>query len=335
MKILFIGGNGNISWHCTKEALGRGHDVYVLNREATLKSRRELPDNVNKLTGDIRNYNAMKQLLFQREFDVVCDFICFDGEQARQSIELFEGKTKQYIVISSEAIYERQAKNLPFKESSPRYNEKTACSYICGKMEVEKNFIAAYDERRFPVTIVRPGYTYDTILPISMGQNCFTPLARYLQGKPVLIAGEGNNLWTFTHSSDFARAFIGLVGNKKAIGEDFHITTDQWMTWNEVTDVLLETVGIKDACILHIPFNEVLQTPLAAQKDMMFQKMWHNIYDNSKIRRFLPEWEAKIDFVDGIRQTIEWLYENDAHRRFNSELDNILEEITLKYCRRN
>lgn len=329
MKILFIGGNGNISWHCVNEALKASHEVYVLNREATLNSRREIQRDVVKLKGDIRNFDEMQEILRTRFFDVVCDFICYNEEHAKNVVALFSGKTKQYIFISSESVYERKTKNLPFKENCPKNNPENSFAYVRDKLKAEEVFINSFECGAFPVTIVRPSYTYDTIVPVSLGKNCYTPVVRYLRNRPVLIAGDGNNLWTFTHSRDFARAFVCLLGNADAIGEDYHITADEWLTWNEATEHLLNAINVKNAQVLHVPLNYLFKTPLASQRDLAYQKVWHNIYDNSKIKNVASGWRAEIPFEKGIKLTIGWLHEKESHRRFDKDLDVILEEITL------
>jgi nucleoside-diphosphate-sugar epimerase len=221
---------------------------------------------------------------------------------------------------------------LPFKEDCPRNSPETSCEYIAGKIKAEDIFFKAFNDFNFPVTVVRPAYTYDTIVPVSLGHNCFTAPQRFIDGEPVLIAGDGTGLRAFTHSSDFASAFIKLIGNKSAIGNDFHIVSDEWLTWNDVTAMLLDVLGVKEARYIHIPFKDVLNSKLAeGQKDMMFQKMWHDIYDTSKIKRLIPEWKAKVPFSQGIEQTIKWLYDKDSHRRINATLGGILEEMTIKY----
>jgi nucleoside-diphosphate-sugar epimerase len=332
MKILFLGGNGNISWHCTNEAVKSNHEVWVLNREVTLQSRRAFPAEVKKLKGDIRNQLQIKELLKDMEFDVVCDFLCNNEEHAASVIDLFKEKTGQYIAISSEVVYKRESKYLPFKEDCPRNNPETSDEYIAGKIKAEDVFFKAFNESNFPVTVVRPAYTYDTIIPVSVGHNCFTASQRFIDGKPVLIAGDGTGLRPYTHSSDFASAFVKLIGNKSAIGNDFHIASDEWLTWNEVTAILLDSLGVKNARYIHIPLEDVLNSKLAeGQKDLLFQKMWHNICDTTKIKRLIPEWKAKVSFSQGIEQTIKWIYDNDSHRRIDTILDGVLEEMTIKY----
>ena len=342
MKILFIGGNGNISWYCVQVALEHCNTVYVLNREQSLKTRRDIQPQVIKLKADIRNKEEAKNVLKGLEFDCVIDFICYNEEDAKLDIELFKDKTKQFIYISSVTVYKRKTKYLPFKENTPQW-EDTDYNYALDKVKCERIFMQAFREEKFPITIVRPAHTYDTIIPVSIGHNCFTAPQRYLDGKPVLIAGDGTNLWTLTHSKDFAEAFIYLIGNKEAIGEDFHITGDEWLTWLEITDYLLEALDIKNAKYIHIPINDIINIEIPTSNNFKFsscfgiafkgQRMWCDIFDNSKIKSFAPNWKSKILFKDGIKETINWMFEKDVRRRFNNDLNEILEMLTLKYAR--
>lgn len=340
MKILFIGGNGNISWYCVQAAIDNGHTVYVLNREMSLKTRRDIQPEVIKLKADIRNKDEVINVLKDLEFDCVIDFICYNEEHAKYDIELFKNITKQFIYISSVTVYKRETKYLPFKENTPQW-EDTDYDYALDKVRAERVFMNAFEKEKFPITIVRPAHTYDTIVPVSIGHNCFTAPQRYLQGKPVLIAGDGTNLWTLTHSKDFAEAFIHLIGNNNAIGEDFHITGDEWLTWLEITDYLLEALNIKNAKYIHIPINDIINIEIPPSNNFKIsscfgrtfkgQRMWCDIYDNSKIKKFAPNWKQKILFKDGIKETIQWMFEKDIRRRFNKDLDDILEMLMNKY----
>lgn len=340
MKVLFIGGNGNISWWCVQVAIEQGHTCYVLNREETLNTRREIQPEVIKLKADIRNKEEVLNVLGDLTFDCIIDFICYTPEHAKYDIDLFKNITKQFIYISSVTVYKRETKYLPYKESAPKW-EETDYDYALDKVISERIFIDAYEKENFPITIVRPAHTYDTIVPVSIGHNCFTAPQRYLDGKPILIAGDGTNLWTLTHSKDFANAFIHLIGNKDAIGEDFHITGDEWLTWLDITELLLEALNIRNAQYIHIPTNDIINTEVPISNNFKIssclgrnfkgQRMWCDIYDNSKIKKIAPNWKQEVLFKDGIKQTINWLMEKDVRRRVNNDLDKIMEDLTIKY----
>lgn len=331
MKMLFIGGNGNISWYCVQEAINKGHEVWELNRSQTLNTRRDIQPEVHKLTGDIHDIMEMKRILEGAFFDVVIDFICFNEQDAREAAELFRNKTRHFIFISSEAVYRRAGRNLPFKETCEKIDAAKADAYIAGKLLAERYFYREYVTNAFPITILRPAYTYDVIVPVSIGHNCFTAPQKYLEGKPALIAGDGTNLWTFTHSRDFASACILLAENFDSIGEDFHIAADEWLSWNEELELLFEALGIKNFSAIHIPYQEALELNCFQSKDLMAQRMWHNIYDTSKVKEYAAGWQARVSFEEGIRETITWLNQKSVRRRFNAAYSKELDRLYKKY----
>lgn len=331
MKVLFIGGNGNISWWCVQKAIEQGHDVYELNRGMTRETRRAVQPEVHEIIADIRDKDMAAKALSNMRFDVVCDFICFNEAQANQNIELFKDKTDQYIVISSEAVYKRESRYLPFREDSPQYEDDVESAYIAGKIGVERAFKKAYKKDGFPITIVRPGFTYDTILQVPVGQNCFTAPARFLKGYPFLIPGDGENLWAPLHSKDFAGAFVSLIETGNGIGEEVHIAGEQLITLNEMAEQILGALGIDSNNIVHIPYNEALEITDFYGKIITKQHMWHYIYDLSKIKTFVPEWHQKIMFKEGITNTVAWLCEKEVRCRINQRFDQILEILYKRY----
>ena len=327
MKILFTGGYGNISWWCTKQALDSGNEVFVLNREQTLTTRREIPAGVKILNADYRDFEAVKKIIEPYSFDVICDFLCLTKEHAQTAFELFRHKTKQYILISTESVFKRDD---VVNELSPKYSEEEASPYILGKLQSEKFFTKMLKEEKFPLTIVRPGYTLDTILPYSVGHNCYTVANRYLKGKPILIAGSGENLWTFTHSSDFAAGFRTVMGNSDTIGENFNIIGDTVTTFNNMMGILAKTLVNKEPDFIHIPYEDCFKLSLMPE-DLMKQRLDDAIFDTSKIKSLNPEWKTKMNAEDIVTSTIKWLNEDERRKRINPELDKRLEELTLKY----
>lgn len=342
MKILFIGGNGNISYYCLKAALGAGHEVYALNRGVTSKTRRAFPLQTHRFIHDIRDITGVEQTLGTHEFDCVVDFLCYTQEDARNAVALFKNRAKHYIFISSVTVYQRLTKYLPFKENTPQWAESDY-DYALEKIRTEQLFMDAFERTGFPVTIVRPAHTYDTIVPVALGHNCFTVPQRYIDGKPVLIAGDGTNLWTLTHSRDFAGALLGIVERSSVtIGEDYHITGDEWLTWLDITRILLEALGLeaKPSQWVHVPIQHILAMEVPKSRNMAIsylgkafrgQRMWCDIYDNGKIKKLLPEWKAVVSFEHGIRETLSWLNEQDVRRRFNEDLNGILEKLTTTF----
>lgn len=326
MKVLFIGGNGNISWWCVEEALKTGHEVYELNRGMTRKTRRALQADVKEIIADICNAEETERAIENLKFDVVCDFICFNEEQARNNIEVFRNRCSQYIVISSEAVYDRTKSVPPFTENSPLYASVND-AYISGKIQVEKVFKAEYAKTGFPVTVVRPGYTYDTIVQMPVGQNCFTALQKLLDGYPFLMPGDGENLVAPLHSKDFAKAFISLIGNTKAIGETYHITAEETISWNQMAEDIMQALELSHKNIVHIPVEKAVQITDFYSEVVNYQHMGNYIFDNSKIKAIIPEWKQEIDFCDGIKQTIVWLNEDKVRQRINPKYNEALLRI--------
>ncbi len=331
MKVLFIGGNGNISWWCVQRCIDAGNEVYELNRGITRATRRPVQKEVKEIIADVRDEVATENALSSMKFDVVCDFICFDGEQAKRAKRLFGGRCDHYIVISSEGVYQRKSKYLPFRETTPLYEPGVGDKYIWGKIEVENEFRKAYTIEGFPVTIVRPGYTYDTIIQMPVGQNCFTAPKRLLEGYPLLMPGEGENLVAPLHSKDFAEAFYALLDNQKVIGESFHIAADWLITWNEMAEYILDALGCDRKKILHIQRDEALNINDFYSEVVCRQHMWHYVFDNSKIKSIAKGWEQTISFEKGIKDTVDWLLEDKIRQRINPEYDRRLMKIYSRY----
>jgi nucleoside-diphosphate-sugar epimerase len=219
-KVLFIGGTGIISSACTELAHGRGLDLYLLNRG---QSSRPIPTGVKLLHGDIRQPESVRQALGDHQFDAIVNWIAFSPEHIATDLELFRGRTQQYVFISSASAYQTPPANLPVTESTPLHNPYWA--YSRAKIACEERLIEAYRQENFPITIVRPSHTYDqTLLPMSGG---YTVVDRMRQGKKVIVHGDGSSLWTLTHHRDFAKGLVGLLGNNHAVGETFHITSDE------------------------------------------------------------------------------------------------------------
>ena len=328
MKILITGGYGNISWWCTKKALESGNEVFVLNREQTLTTRREIPSGVNIINVDYRDFRAVQNALEKLSFDVVCDFLCLNREHAESAFELFKNKTKQYIFISTESVFKRFD---TVNEKSPKYSEDEASPYILGKLQSEKFFTEKLKNDKFPLTIIRPGYTLDTILPYSIGHNCYTVANRYLNGKPILIAGNGENKWTFTHSSDFAGGFMSVCGNFDTVGDNFNIIGDTVTTFNNIMGILAKSLVNKEPEFIHIPYNDCLRLSQFMPEDLMKQRLDDALFDTSKIKSIAVNWQTKMNAEDIVTSTLKWLDEDSRRKRFNKELDEKLEQLTLKY----
>jgi nucleoside-diphosphate-sugar epimerase len=319
MKALFIGGTGIISSACSRVAVEQGIELYHLRRG---KTSRPVPDAVRVLGGDIRDPSSAAAALGDHVFDVVVDFIAFTPEHIERDIELFGRRTKQFVFISSASAYIKPPTSLPITESTPLHNPFWA--YSRAKIACEEELLQAFRTIGFPVTIVRPSHTYDpTLFPCHGG---YTVIERMRRGKPVVVHGDGSSLWTLTHHQDFARAFVQLLGNPRAIGEAFHITSDEWLTWDQIHHLLARAAGIT-AEIVHAP-SELIKSYDPEWGDSLVGDKAHSvIFDNAKIKRFCPGWEARIPFVRGAEQILAHYDSEPKERTVDAALDATMDRV--------
>jgi nucleoside-diphosphate-sugar epimerase len=322
MKILFIGGTGIISSACSELAVEKGFTLYHLNRG---RSHRKT-GGVNQIIGDIRNKEEVKNVLKDSTFDVVVNWISFTTEHIMTDLEIFKGKTGQYIFISSASAYQKPPEQLPITEDTPLDNP--FWQYSRDKIACEKLLMEEYKKNQFPATIVRPSHTYDkTLLPTDWG---YTVIDRMKKGKNTVIHGDGTSLWTMTHHRDFAKGFVGLLGNSKAIGEAFHITSDELLPWNKIYELMARELGVKLNPV-HVPSDFIAQIDPRMGGSLLGDKAHSMIFDNSKIKRFVPEFKATIKFEEGVKEIIKWYRENPDWQVVNPETDAMIEEIIIKY----
>lgn len=324
MKVLFIGGTGIISSACSQLAVERGIELTLLNRG---RSKRAVPDGAGVLQADIRDVSSVSQALEGKSFDVVVDWIAFTPEHIETDLALFRGRAGQYIFISSASAYQTPPVSLPITESTPLHNPFWA--YSRAKIACEERLMAAYREEGFPLTIVRPSHTYDrTLLPMS---GHYTVVARMRQGKPVIVHGDGTSLWTLTHHRDFAKGFVGLLGNQQAIGQAFHITSDEWLTWNQIFELVAQAAGAK-AKIVHVPSDLIAASDPEWGASLLGDKAHSMIFDNSKIKRLVPDYAASIPFAQGVREIMAW-YDGDPSRQVVDERrDQLIDRIIAAYA---
>jgi nucleoside-diphosphate-sugar epimerase len=316
VKVLFIGGSGLISSACSRLAVERGIELTWLNRGQT--HRRPAPEGVRVITGDIRNVEECKRVLEGEHFDCVVDWIAFTPEHIESDLELFRGKTVQYIFISSASVYQSQPAHYLITESTPLHNPHW--DYSRNKIACEERLNKALREESFPAVIVRPSYTYDTIIPVAVGASDYTVPDRILRGAPVISHGDGSSLWNLTHSEDFAKGFVGLLGNVHTIGHSFHITSDEVLTWDQIYSIIGEAVGAKTN-LIHIPSDFIVKFDPNLGVGLLGDKTRSAIMDNTKIKRFVPEFQATIPFSEGVRRALAW-FEEDPARKTISESSN-------------
>jgi len=323
LKVLFIGGTGIISSACTEICVERGIDLWLLNRG---KSIRTPPDSVKLIHADIRNPSNVKSAISKLHFDVVVDWIAYTEEHVRNDYELFRGKVAQFIFISSASAYEKPPMRLPIAESANLFNPYW--QYSRDKIACEKYLVDIFHKEGFPITIVRPSHTYDkTLIPIH-GQ--YTVVNRMKKGKKVIIHGDGTSLWTLTHNMDFAKGFIGLLGKADAIGESFHITSDEILTWNQIYRAFSDTLGIK-ANFIHIPSSYINRFDDEWGSSLLGDKAHSMIFNNNKIKAMVPDFQATIPFSSGVKRIVDW-YETDySIQVIDTKLDHMMDLIIDRF----
>ncbi|MFW5959606.1 MAG: NAD-dependent epimerase/dehydratase family protein [Chitinivibrionales bacterium] len=319
MKVLFIGGTGVISSACTRLCKDRGIDLYILNRGET---KREVPKDVNIINVDIHDKKEAKKALKGYSFDSVVNWIGFVPEHIESDIDIFRDITQQYIFISSASAYHTPVKNLPVTESTPLYNPYW--KYSRDKIACENILMREYRDSGFPCVIVRPSHTYDkTLLPFHGG---YTTIDRMKKGKKVIVHGDGSSMWTMTHHRDFAKGLVGLLGNHRAVGESFHITSDDYLSWDHITEMAGKCIGIEPE-IVHVPSDLIYRYDREWGESLLGDKTWSMIFDNTKIKRFVPDFNPDIPFSQGIREIMEW-YEGDAARQsVDKDLDSVMDQL--------
>jgi nucleoside-diphosphate-sugar epimerase len=324
MKVLFIGGTGIISSACSRLAVEQEMELYLLNRGRT--TSRTVPNGVTMLPADIRDHDSVHAVLHHQTFDVVVDWIAFTPEHVQNDIDLFTGRTGHYIFISSASVYQTPPTLLPVTESTIADNPYW--QYSRNKIACEELLLRTYREQKFPMTIVRPSHTYDkTLLPFQGG---FTEVDRMRRGKKVVVHGDGTSLWTMTHHEDFARGFNGLIGNRQAIGETFHITSDEWLTWNQIHEIVASAAET-EVQMVHIPSEVIAAYDSNWGAALLGDKAHSMIFDNSKIKRVVPEYRAVIPFSRGVEEVMGWFDENPARQKIDEHIDHLMDQMIADY----
>jgi nucleoside-diphosphate-sugar epimerase len=322
MKVLFIGGTGNISTPASRLAIERGMELFHLNRGTTQVKIA----GVKTILGDITKPETLTDLK-KHDWDVVVNWIAFTKEDIERDLILFKGKVKQYVFISSASCYQTPLSYPVITESTPLCNN--LWDYSNDKIQCEDRLLKAYREVDFPITIVRPSLTYDTVIPIAIGGfKEYTTADRILKGKEIIIHGDGTSLWTVTHADDFARGFIGLLGLWPAIGHAFHITSDEILSWNMIYRILATSLG-REAKVVHIASDFICKIEPSFTGTLLADKAESVLFDNTKIKTFVPGFKATIPFSEGIKRTLQLL---DAHpeRKFISQETNAKIETILR-----
>jgi len=323
MKVLFVGGSGTISTACVDLAIKRGMDVYVLNRG---NHNDRLPAEAKNIVADYNDEEGTAAALEDYSFDVVADFRVFTADGAKKAVRLFKGKTKQYILISSGTVYKKPLEHFIITEDAPLGNIHSF--YARNKIAAENVMREAMKEG-FPATIVRPSLTYADFMPLTcMWGKPYAIIDRMRRGKEIIVPGDGTSLWTITHNTDFAKGFVGLFGNEKAIGEAFHITQDEVLDWDRIFTILAHAAGVEPK-IVHIATDFIGECSPARKEGLAGDHSVSAVFDNSKIKRFVPDFKCTVPFAEGARRVIEWFDADPANREirdpdYDAEIDMIL-----------
>lgn len=325
MKVLFIGGTGVISSECTRLCVEKGIDLFLLNRGI---SNHEISKGVKQINADIRNVEQAKTALKDHSFDVVVDWIAFNKEHVETDYKLFCGKTAQYIFISSASVYKKPIPHLPITEETPIENKFWA--YSRAKIDCEIFLMKTFRENNFPVTICRPSHTYDkTKNPLHVD---YLPFHRMKNDKPVIIHDDGNSLWTLTHSKDFAKGFVGLIGNPAAVGEVYQITSDESLAWNQITQILADKAGY-DLKTAHISSLFIKKYDDDWGDGLLGDKAYSVKFDNTKIKKLVPEFKCSIPFAEGAAEIVDWYVNNKENQIVDEKLDSLMDKIIADFNR--
>lgn len=324
-RVLFIGGTGVISSACAAEAVAAGNvELFVLNRGQS--AVRPLPPGVTKLRGDVREAESVQSAIEDFDFDSVVDFVAFTPGHVRADLELFRGRTGQYVFISTASAYQKPPSRLPVTESTPLRNPYW--QYSRDKIACEDLLVAEYRDSGFPATIVRPSHTYDATRTVLSGG--WTSLARMLAGKPVIVHGDGTSLWTVTHNTDFARAFVPLLGHPRTRGEAFHITSDDVLTWDQIAHALAAALGVIPR-IVHVPSDVIAAHDPEWGAGLLGDKTHSMVFDNSKVKSVVPGWRAVVPFERGAREIVRWYLEDPARQVADEKLDGLMDKLAADF----
>lgn len=325
MNILFLGGTGNISTECAALLHTQGHAISVLSRGRTV-----VPQEFRAVRADRQDRASVRAALADLNPEVIINFIGYTPEDVATDFEVFAGRVRQYVFISSATVYEKPPVHLPIREDHPLGN--AWWDYARKKIACEERLAAFRRESGFPVTVVRPSHTYSRRwVPNLVSSSSYTVAARLESGRPVFVPGDGESPWTLTAASDFAAGLAGLVGNPRAIGESFHITSDEALPWNEIYRQIAEALGASAPEIVPIPVDFICEAAPHLEGSIKGDKAHPGVFDNSKVKRFVPGFECRKPFRTGIRESVDWLRAHPEQKILNPEVDATIDRIIEKW----
>ena len=332
MKILFIGGTGIISSACSFLALARGYELLLLNR--SLSRKIPVPEGAVVLRADIyREEDRIAALLEGHRFDAVVDFVAFTAQDIERDLRLFRGKTDQFVFISSASAYQKPVRNYIITEETPL--ENPYWEYSRNKIAIEGRLMQAHRDEGFPVTIIRPSHTYGpTQIPfgVSSWLHPWTVVDRMKRGQKVIVPGDGTSLWVLTWNEDFAKGLVGLLGNKKAIGEAFQITSDEVLSWDQIYLEAYRALSLEPS-IVHIPSDLIALYHPDSLGSLVGDKSNSEVFDNSKIKRFVPDYSCEVNWAEGLRRSLSWFGAHPEFQTLDHEMNSVWDQIVTAYER--
>ena len=332
MRILFIGGTGILSSACSFLALARGYELLLVNRSVSRKI--PVPEGAAVLQADIyREEDRMAALLKGHRFDAVVDFLAFTPQDIERDLRLFRGKTDQFVFISSASAYQKPVRNYIITEETPL--ENPYWEYSRNKIAIEGRLMQVHRDEGFPVTIIRPSHTYGpTQIPfgVSSWLHPWTVVDRMKRGQKVIVPGDGTSLWVLTWNEDFAKGLIGLLGNKKAIGEAFQITSDEVLSWDQIHLEAYRALSLEPN-IVHIPSDIIAMYHPDSGSGLVGDKSNSEVFDNSKIKRFVPDYSCEVTWAEGVRRSLAWFEAHPEFQTIDHEMNSVWDRMIASYER--
>ena len=330
MKILIIGGTGLISSACSELAVARGHELFIVNRFSSLHY--SVPEGVTVLQADVYTDEArLASLLAAHHFDAVVDFLAYTVEDIERDLRLFRGKTDQFVFISSASAYQKPPQHYLITEETPLKNPYWG--YSRNKIACEERLMKAYREEGFPITIIRPSLTYGASqIPLvgASWSHPYTVIDRMKQGQKVVIPGDGTSLWVLTWNADFAKGLIGLIGNDRTIGEAFHITSDEVLTWNQIVLEVYQALGLEPN-VIHISSEMIIRHNPDKLGTLLGDKVNSVVFDNRKIKRFVPEFLCEVNWAQGLRRSLTWFESHPEYQTIDQDMNNQWDRIIVAH----
>ncbi len=325
MRILFLGGTGNLSAECAALLHGQGHQITLLTR-----GRSPVPGHYHSIHADRKHAADLEAAINGESFDVVINFIGYDLEDVQLDYALFRNRTAQYIFISSATVYQKPPPRLPITEATPLQNPWW--DYARKKIACEQWLMERWSQDHFPVTIVRPSHTYShRWIPNAVSSSTYNVAARLQAGKPVFVPDDGENPWTLTAAQDFAVGLAGLAGQRAALGQAYHITSDEVLTWNQIYAIIAAALGVREPCVLRIPTDFICQAVPHLTGNLKGDKSHPAVFDNSKIKHAVPQFHCAIPFAAGVARSVAWLRAHPGQQNLSDSVEHAIEEVVTRW----